>query len=115
MRFLLASGVLLVTVVATSAIYKPRDLVKLLNPKIGNFQHFIQKRQSQDCINAYLEAQQPEFQECSQIFADIDDITVDEMTTFCEEDNCVSLMIKVFTDFENCGEISENTTVSIFI
>ena len=121
MRFLLASGVLFVIFVVTSAIYnpvsfKPRKLVKLLDQRrnvIGNAHHFIrQKRQSQACINAYLEAQSAQFQECAQLFADGAEVTLDEVLTFCDNDNCVSLLTRVFTDLESCEEVDDNSTVS---
>ena len=120
MRFLLASGVLFVIFVVTSAIYnpvsfKPRKLVKLLDQRrnvIGNAHHFIrQKRQSQACINAYLEAQSAQFQECTQLFADGAEVTVDELLAFCDN-NCASLLTRVFTDLESCEAVDDNSTVS---
>ena len=120
MRFLLASGVLFVIFVVTSALYnpvsfKPRNLVKLLDQRrnvIGNA-HQRQKRQSQACINAYLEAQSTQFQECSQLFADGNNVTIDEVLEFCDNYNCVSLMTRVLIDLQSCeGTDDGNTTVS---
>ena len=122
MRFLLTSDVLFLTVVVTSAIYKPgfkpKNLAKLFDPKryVIENAHHLQKRQSQGCINAYLEAQSPQFQQCSQLFADADDVTVDEIVEFCDSsDNCVSVVARVLTDLENCEGNDDNTTVSIII
>ena len=118
MRFLLASGVLFVTFVVTSAIYKPVSFkpAKLFDSRrnvIGNAHHVIrQKRQSQACINAYLETQTSQFQECGQLFADGTDVTTDELLAFCDNDDCVSLLIRVFTDLESCEGMDDNSTVS---
>ena len=122
MRCLLTGGVLFVAVVVTSAIYKPvsfkpKNLAKLFDSRrnvIGNAHHFIQKRQSQACIDAYLEAQTPQFQECSQLFADGSDVTINELLTFCDNDDCVSLLIRVFTDLQSCQGADDNTTVSSY-
>ena len=120
MRFLLTSSILFLTIVVTSAIqfkhgFKPKDLAKLFDPKryvIGNAHH-LQKRQSQSCIDAYLETQSTQFEECSQLFADGGDVTIDEIMEFCDSSNdCVSLMIRVLTDLENCEGSGDNTTVS---
>lgn len=122
MRLLLIIGVLLVTAVLASAIYRPKtfkpaDLAKLeakllhLRKSTGN--HFVQKRQSQACINAYLEAESQQFQECSALLGDAGNITTTELLEFCDREDCVSLLIKVFTDFEKCEGGDSNYTVSI--
>lgn len=119
MRFLLITSVLLVTVVVTSANYNPLSFnpthLTKLNPKRNTVSHFMQKRQSQACISAYEESQTPQFQQCSQLFSDGSDITVDQLSGFCDDDGCVSVLIKVFTDLQNCGALDANTTVSISI
>ena len=123
MRFLLTVGVLLVTAVLASAIYrpnpfKPTDLAKLeaklLNLRRSTGNHFVQKRQSSACIDAYLETQSQRFQECSQLLGDGGNITTTELIEFCHHDDCVSLLIKVFTDLENCNAVDTNTTVSSY-
>lgn len=126
MRFLLASGVLFIVFVVTSAIYnpvsfKPRNLVKpsmvkLLDQRrnvIGNAHHFIrQKRQGQACIDAYLEGESPLAEKCTQLLSDGPNVTLDELSTFCGSDGCLSLLTRLFTDLESCEGVDDNRTVS---
>ena len=121
MRFLLTGAILLFTVVVTSAIdkpvsFKPKDLVKLFDAKrniIGNPHNSIRKRQSQACVQAYLEAQSSQFQECSELFADGDNATINDILEFCDNDDCFALMLRVLTDLESCEEEGDESIVSI--
>lgn len=124
MRLSLTSGILLVTAVLASAIYRPIsfnradlgvNLAKLLDSKKSTGNHFVQKRQNQACINAYLETETEQFQECSRLLGDGGNVTTNEILEFCDRDDCVSLLIKVFTDLHNCDAVDDNSTVSIWV
>lgn len=120
MQFVL-TAVLLATVVVTSAIHNPRSLSAkdLIKPRgvitldltgDAHAHHFIRKRQSQACVDAYLETQTTQFEQCSQLLSDAEDITVNEILAFCDDDHCVSELTRVFTDLQSCG--FDNSTVS---
>jgi len=75
--------------------------------------HRIQKRQNSACINAIQEASSPQFIQCSDLFGDATDLSLQQLLSFCQTDNCVPLLIKVFTDLRSCGNDPDgNSTVS---
>lgn len=112
-------GLLLITVVVTSAIPKPfpfksRDFTKLFDlSDTGNAHKHVQKRQfSEACLEAYQETQSPQFAQCTQLLSN-GNLTTDDLVAFCNRYGCTSLLVKVFTDLESCQTIDEdNTTVS---
>ena len=113
MRTFLMSVVLLATIVASFAT--PIRSVDGVVHSLRNAHldaHRIQKRQSSACINAIQEANSPQFIQCSSFLGDAGDLSFDQLLSFCQTDNCVPLLVRVFTDLESCGDDPDNSTVS---
>jgi len=73
--------------------------------------HRIQKRQNAACLRAIQEANSPQFLQCSGLFGESTTLSLDQLQVFCDDDNCVPVLIQMFTDFQSCGD-SANSTVS---
>ena len=118
MRACLTSVLFLATIVASfAAPVRPVDWKALMFRSLRNAHHETQireKRQIPDdaCVNAIQEAQSPLFMQCSNFLGNANALSFNQLLSFCGTDNCVPLLIKVFTDLESCGD-DGNSTVSM--